>query len=636
MSNTVEFILKLKDLMSSGVQKVASTAQSSFSTVDRIVNRTQGNFNRLGSNISDLNKRLDDLKRTRELSVDTRQIRNANREIDRVERRINRIENLGRRTPSSGGGMLGSLAIPGIGALGVAGAITAGAMGIGSSITAGMQGGAQKVSFETMAGAQAGNKLYGDLTKYAQDSIFGNELYQNAQTMLAFGGAAKDVMPDLKMLGDISMGNKEKLQSLTLAFSQIRSAGRLMGQDLLQLVNAGFNPLQIISEKTGKSMADLKKLVEKGAVSFDMVKQAFISATSEGGRFFNMTNKIAETPFGKWEAFKGQLEGVALQFGTVMLPVVSKVVDGFSSLLNYLPPVINSMQPFFGWLASLELGSYFNDFIVAVKSVGTVVIPIFQTLKPVVSTALIVFMDLAKEVRGFVTTLLTSASPVLLDVARILGNVLTPALKITGWALGKVLSIAGWVIDKLLLLIKPIVKLFAVVSDGVGWMLDKVANVVDTKMPAISDKIKAGINRDDVSAFFKKIGELHGINYSQGLTEKLKRLAIGMDNFYHTNAFTNKYAELFGGAQLAEVTVSAKATPRKSLTPFGGDFSSVSDKSDKINGGGVRTINITIGKFFEDFIIKTETVTEGIGELEHKIEEALYRVLNSGNAIQDN
>ena len=79
---------------------------------------------------------------------------------------------------------------------------------------------------------------------------------------------------------------KNKLSSLTLAFSQVQSTGRLMGQDLLQMIGQGFNPLQIISEKTGRSMADLKKDMENGAISADMVTEAFKIATSEGGRFF--------------------------------------------------------------------------------------------------------------------------------------------------------------------------------------------------------------------------------------------------------------------------------------------------------------------------------------------------------------
>ena len=77
------------------------------------------------------------------------------------------------------------------------------------------------------------------------------------------------------MLGDASAGNRERFQRMSYAFSQINSAGILQGQDLRQLIDAGFNPLQIMAEKTGKSMLQLKKEMSDGAISADMVTEAF-------------------------------------------------------------------------------------------------------------------------------------------------------------------------------------------------------------------------------------------------------------------------------------------------------------------------------------------------------------------------
>ena len=76
--------------------------------------------------------------------------------------------------------------------------------------------------------------------------------------MLGFNIQAEDTIKYLKAISDISMGESSKFNSLTLAFSQMSAAGKLIGQDLNQMINAGFNPLQIISEKTGKSIATLK------------------------------------------------------------------------------------------------------------------------------------------------------------------------------------------------------------------------------------------------------------------------------------------------------------------------------------------------------------------------------------------
>jgi tape measure domain-containing protein len=115
-----------------------------------------------------------------------------------------------------------------------------------------------------------------------------------AQTLLGFNIEAERIIPVLEQIGNISMGDAGKFNSLTLAFAQISSAGKLMGQDLMQMINAGFNPLTEISAKTGKSIGKLKEEMSSGAISADMVAEAFRSAASEGGKFAGMMEAQSE------------------------------------------------------------------------------------------------------------------------------------------------------------------------------------------------------------------------------------------------------------------------------------------------------------------------------------------------------
>lgn len=139
---------------------------------------------------------------------------------------------------------------------------------------------------------------------------------KSAKTILAFGGSVEDIMPTLRMLGDVSMGNSDRFASLSLAFAQTTAAGRLMGQEVLQFVNAGFNPLEQISRDTGKSMKDLKKDMEDGSISVSMVKQAFINATSEGGRFFRAIDKGSAGTNAKINQFGAAITELKVAFGT--------------------------------------------------------------------------------------------------------------------------------------------------------------------------------------------------------------------------------------------------------------------------------------------------------------------------------
>ncbi len=153
------------------------------------------------------------------------------------------------------------------------------------------------VAFEVMLGSAAkAKKMLDEIQEYANNSPFNLiGTREAAQLMMNFGIAAKDVMPSLKMLGDIAAGDANKLSRLALAFAQTKAAGKLMGQDLLQYVNAGFNPLQEMSRKTGVSMNVLRARMSAGQISFNEVAKAMKSATEQGGRFYGMTSKMQWT-----------------------------------------------------------------------------------------------------------------------------------------------------------------------------------------------------------------------------------------------------------------------------------------------------------------------------------------------------
>ena len=163
-----------------------------------------------------------------------------------------------------------------------------------------------QAGLKTLLGsAEKANETLGNLKEFASTTPFElTDLANASTTLLAFGENVDDLMPDLKMLGDISLGNKEKFSSLALVFGQVKSQGRLMGQDLLQMINAGFNPLLVISEKTGESMDSLKDKMSKGQITFEMVADAMKTATSQGGQFYNALEEQSKKLQGQFSTLK--------------------------------------------------------------------------------------------------------------------------------------------------------------------------------------------------------------------------------------------------------------------------------------------------------------------------------------------
>lgn len=202
-----------------------------------------------------------------------------------------------------------------------------------------------EVSFSTLLGSQAqANALLQEIREYGEVTPYDTEgLSQAARLMLSYGMATNKVMPTLRMLGDISMGDKEKLQSLTLAFSQMSASGRVCKQDLNQMVNAGFNPLQIIAEQTGKSLGELNDEVSAGKISVNQIEQAFISATSEGGKFHGMVDNMSNTLSGKiaqmsdgWDNLKASIGGLSSPAVLKAIEIATKTIDGLTEAIEKL------------------------------------------------------------------------------------------------------------------------------------------------------------------------------------------------------------------------------------------------------------------------------------------------------------
>ena len=194
-----------------------------------------------------------------------------------------------------------------------------------------------QTAIETMVGKDVAGKLMPQIKELAKISPLAmTDMVGAEKMMLGFNIQAEDTIKYLKALSDISMGESGKFNSLTLAFSQMSATGKLMGQDLNQMINAGFNPLQTISEKTGKSIATLKDEMSKGAISAEMVQQAFIDATSAGGKFYNMSENASQTINGQMSMMQDAWDSVFNELGTKSEGVIMDGIQMTTSLIeNY-------------------------------------------------------------------------------------------------------------------------------------------------------------------------------------------------------------------------------------------------------------------------------------------------------------
>lgn len=391
MATTLEYILKLRDDFSGKFSKITIG-------VDKLTdkfNKATKEPKKLGSSIDDLRAKLDGVNKVKFSTHLAKEFQSAHIAAEKLEKKIAKMQK-----GISGDGIMSNVSewrkdfssnLPGADLIkNPLTLATAGVAGIWGATQKALESGKEKTQLQVLTGSkQIGETMFNELTKFATDTVFGTELYGMAGDMLSYGIKDSDVMPLMKQLGDISMGDANKLGALSLAFSQVSGTGKLMGQDLNQMINAGFNPLQEISRTTGESMESLKDRMSKGKVTVEEVRNAFTTATGSGGKFNGMLEQIANTPFGQLEGFKGQLEQIAVQIGTVFIPVFSKLMQGLTWLMDKAAPIIEPLAIVIGVLSVGLLGLAAAQWAVNVamlaNPIGLIIVAIVALIALIVS-----------------------------------------------------------------------------------------------------------------------------------------------------------------------------------------------------------------------------------------------------------
>jgi tape measure domain-containing protein len=172
------------------------------------------------------------------------------------------------------------------------------------------------VDFEVLLGsAKQAQSLVAEMTSLAARTPLSlGQVTEVTRMLVSFGRSAADALDEVRMLGDISGGEAERMKRMALAFGQVATKGRLMGQEVLQLTENGFNPLVEISKMTGESIADLSKRMEDGGISFDEFRKAVVAATSAGGRHAGRMEAVGKTLGGAWS----QATDAVSQFASVI------------------------------------------------------------------------------------------------------------------------------------------------------------------------------------------------------------------------------------------------------------------------------------------------------------------------------
>lgn len=370
-----------------------------------------------------------------------------------------------------------------------------------------------------------------ELRDFAKSTPFEmGDLTSATQTLLAFGVENEKTTETLRMIGDVALGNAEKFSGLVLAFGQISAQGKLSGEDLNQMIERGFNPLLVISEKTGKSMAELKDEMSKGAISAEMVAEAFQIATSEGGQFFGGMEKGSQTLSGRISTLK---DTFAQFLGEGLAPlqnIMKWFVDLGITVLDGLMEVQSAIQEVFA-----SIGDFFAPFVEILRNFGITFTNVINVIKVVFSGLANFIREHAEQIKVILLavgavllgmflkvaiTAIVALAPVILTILAIAGVIYVVIKALKAWGV-TVESVIGFVVG----VFYWFGALVNNIMYGIVWVVVEVINAFSKGWASIKNwwnDFWTGLFSDAINGFWDFIGSiLDGLENIAGKIDRI-------------------------------------------------------------------------------------------------------------------
>lgn len=297
-----------------------------------------------------------------------------------------------------------------------------------------------RVAFDTMLGsADKAKLLMADIAEFAKSTPFElPDVVAGTKQLLAFGFAQEELLPTMKRLGDIASGVGVPVGQLTNVFGQVRVAGRLMGQDLLQFTNAGVPMIEYLSKTMGVAQEDIKDLISKGGVGFEDVKKALEAMTNEGSKFGGMMDKQSKTFDGVVSNIKdgfGQMARSAMGMSATGEIMENSLFDRLKKLSEKIMPGVQRASEAAGPSVAIfmeKLDGIARSAWDVANRVGDYLGPKFEALYNTINERLIpILEDLWKNV--------------IEPLAPVIGTVLVGAIGLAVDILNGLLQALGWV-----------------------------------------------------------------------------------------------------------------------------------------------------------------------------------------------
>lgn len=287
-----------------------------------------------------------------------------------------------------------------------------------------------------------------------------SDLASTTQLLLNYGFSADEATERMLMLGDISQGSADKMQRIATAYGQMSSAGKVSLEDIKQMIEAGFNPLQEMSDSTGESMESLYARISAGTMTVDEISASMERATSEGGKYYQSMEKQSQTLTGQLSTLKDTVNNALGEaFQSVSDLLASDIIPRLSELAStYIP----------------KLGEVVSKLAPTLMQIIDTILPI---LLDTIDSLLPLFVQFVDELIPMLGDTLTSVLPLLLQmIQEVLPVLLQTISEILPQLLPLVVDILPILTELLMILLPPLAQLL---PQALGILVPKLQQMCD-------------------------------------------------------------------------------------------------------------------------------------------------------------
>lgn len=189
-----------------------------------------------------------------------------------------------------------------------------------------------QIQFEVLLGnAEKAKMVLGDLQKFAAQTPFEqDEIVKAGRQMLAVNEPAEKLVETLRMIGDVSKGSGKDFNELTTIMAKNKASVFIQGEDLMQLNNTGIPILEEFQKMFGKSAMEVRKMAGDNKIEYKHLETAFRNMTSEGGKYYKMTERLSKTSIGLFSTFKDNIIEKLKAGGSVLLAIAKPILEFFT------------------------------------------------------------------------------------------------------------------------------------------------------------------------------------------------------------------------------------------------------------------------------------------------------------------